>query len=110
MPLTIKNIVALTKAMQIHKFSHYPTDQKDANMVSDEERYRSFAERYVIERASTFRKDHEQEDAFKAYQDALSIFRNISEVAKQKFQVQVQQESGTEQEPGPARPVRPTLI
>src|SRR5208283_2208254 len=105
MPLTIKNIVALTKAMQIHKFSHYPTDQKDANMVSDEERYRSFAERYVIERASTFRKDHEQEDAFKAYQDALSIFRNISEVAKQKFQV-----PGPTQEPGPARPVKPTLI
>lgn len=45
-------------------------------------RYRSFAERYVVERASTFRPGHEEEDAWKAAMSAKTAYNMIREVGR----------------------------
>jgi hypothetical protein len=47
----------------------------------DVTRFRSFAERYVIERASTFKGDTEMEDAWSAVERAKSIYKHIENVA-----------------------------
>ena len=44
----------------------------------DTTRFRSFAERYVIERASSFRVGHEKEDAWSAIKDADRIYKMIA--------------------------------
>lgn len=51
-------------------------------MSSSSERFRSFAERYVIARASLFRVGHEQEDAWAAMLDAKSIYQQIARVGQ----------------------------
>lgn len=50
--------------------------------MSDYDRFRSFAERYVIERANGFRKGFEREDAWEATLDARTMFNNIGRVSK----------------------------
>lgn len=40
-------------------------------------RFRSFAERYVIQRASMFRVGFEKEDAFAAVMDAKTVYKQI---------------------------------
>ena len=50
--------------------------------MADFDRFRSFAERYVIERASSFRTGHEQEDAWTAILDSKTLYHQISEQAK----------------------------
>jgi hypothetical protein len=57
--------------------SEYKTE--DANV--DVARFRSFAERYVIERASTFKGETEMEDAWNAVERAKSIYKHIENVA-----------------------------
>lgn len=54
-----------------------------ANDLADETRFRSFAERYVIERASTFRVGgvDEMEDAWNAVARAKTIYNHIREKA-----------------------------
>jgi hypothetical protein len=47
----------------------------------DVTRFRSFAERYVIERASTFKADTEMQDAWSAVERAKSIYKHIENVA-----------------------------
>lgn len=49
----------------------------------DEARVRSFIERYVIERASTFRQDKEQEDGWKTIQMGISLYKMIEQQGKQ---------------------------
>jgi hypothetical protein len=56
-----------------------------SNGSDDYSRYRSFAERYVVERAGTFRVGYEQEDAWKAQQDALSIYNSIDNIATRQY-------------------------
>ena len=48
----------------------------------DVTRFRSFAERYVIERASTFKSDTEMQDAWSAVERAKSIYKHIENVAE----------------------------
>lgn len=55
---------------------------------SEEERFRSFAERYVIERALNFRPGHEQEDAWAAMLDAKGIYAQIRGLGAASFGVQ----------------------
>jgi hypothetical protein len=50
--------------------------------MADFDRFRSFAERYVVERAGSFRTGFEQEDAFAAVLDAKGIYNNIAAQAK----------------------------
>ena len=50
--------------------------------MADYDRFRSFAERYVVERAGSFRTGFEQEDAFAAVLDAKGIYNNIAAQAK----------------------------
>ena len=50
--------------------------------MADFDRFRSFAERYVIERASSFRTGYEQDDAWTAILDAKAVYHQISEQAK----------------------------
>jgi hypothetical protein len=47
----------------------------------DVTRFRSFAERYVIERAGTFKADTEMQDAWNAVERAKSIYKHIENVA-----------------------------
>ena len=51
--------------------------------VNDTEktRFRSFAERYVIERASSFKEDTEQNDAWKAILQAKTVYKMIHGIA-----------------------------
>jgi hypothetical protein len=51
-------------------------------VVTSTSRFRSFSERYVIERASQFRAGFELEDAHAAVQDSLKIFVLIGEVER----------------------------
>lgn len=44
-------------------------------------RFRSFAERYVIARAATFRVDHEEADSWECILRAKSVYKMISGVA-----------------------------
>lgn len=50
--------------------------------MADYDRFRSFAERYIIERASTFTKGKEREEAWQATLDAKTIYGNIARNAK----------------------------
>lgn len=50
--------------------------------MSDYDRFRSFAERYIIERASKFETGKEREQAWAATLDAKSIYQSIGRVAK----------------------------
>lgn len=56
--------------------------QQEFLPVADLDRFRSFAERYVIERANGFRKGFEREDAWEATLDARTMFNNIGRVSK----------------------------
>ena len=47
----------------------------------DVTRFRSFAERYVIERANTFKVETEMEDAWNAVERAKAIYKHIENVA-----------------------------
>lgn len=61
-------------------------DEEDfVALNTEEERFRSFAERYVIERAPTFRTGHEQQDAWAAMLDARSIYTGIKSVGAAHF-------------------------
>ena len=53
----------------------------------DETRFRSFAERYVIERASSFEKETAQNEAWQAINQALNIYQMIHDKALQTFAV-----------------------
>lgn len=43
----------------------------------DDQRFRSFAERYVITRAATFRVGHEVDDGWAAVLDARQLYKAI---------------------------------
>lgn len=59
--------------------------------MADHDRFRSFAERYIIERASSFRSGSEREDAWAATLDAKTIYGNIARAAKDaEPEIQVQ--------------------
>lgn len=45
-------------------------------------RFRSFAERYLIERATHFRADHIDEDAWRCIQDARRAYKQIEAVGR----------------------------
>lgn len=47
----------------------------------EQSRFRSFAERYLIERASTFTVGNEVKEAWDCTLDALSIYRRIKSTA-----------------------------
>lgn len=65
---------------------HIVIDAEDVMaMNSDQERFRSFAERYIIERAHAFRPGHEQEDAWAALLDAKSSYGQIKSVGLATF-------------------------
>lgn len=49
--------------------------------MADFDRFRSFAERYVIERAPSFTKGKEREEAWEATMDAKTIYGNIGRMA-----------------------------
>ena len=48
--------------------------------MPDSDRFRSFAERYVIERAASFRTGFEKEDGWEAIQIARSLYKMIEGV------------------------------
>ena len=48
--------------------------------MPDSDRFRSFAERYVIERAASFRTGFEKEDGWEAIQTARSLYKMIEGV------------------------------
>ena len=48
--------------------------------MPDSDRFRSFAERYVIERAASFRKGFEKEDGWETIQTARSLYKMIEGV------------------------------
>ena len=48
--------------------------------MPDLDKFRSFAERYVIERAASFRKGFEKEDGWEAIQTARSLYKMIEGV------------------------------
>ena len=52
---------------------------------SDEVRFRSFAERYVLARAHKFDDKEPRKGAWLATQDAMAIYGHIATVARQKF-------------------------
>lgn len=49
--------------------------------MPDFDRFRSFAERYVVARAEHFRIGHEREDAWSATMDAKTVYGNIARMA-----------------------------
>lgn len=61
---------------------HIRVPKQEEFRVADYDRFRSFAERYVIERANGFRKGFEREDAWEATLDARTMFNNIGRVSK----------------------------
>jgi hypothetical protein len=52
---------------------------------TEEERFRSFAERYVIERAQSFTVGHEQEEAWRALLDAKSLYMQVKGMGSVTF-------------------------
>src|ERR1035437_10848196 len=54
---------------------------KEYGADMDVTRFRSFAERYVIERASTFKGETDMEDAWNAVERAKTIYKHIENVA-----------------------------
>lgn len=48
----------------------------------NEQRFRSFAERYVVERAKHFKVGEEEADGWKAILDAKSLFAKIESVSE----------------------------
>jgi hypothetical protein len=61
----------------------------------DVTRFRSFAERYVIERASTFKNDTEMQDAWSAVERAKSIYKHIENVANVENDKDMREEHAT---------------
>lgn len=51
-------------------------------MAQDFDRFRSFAERYVVARAPTFDPKTEQEDAWEALLNARTIYEQIGQMSK----------------------------
>jgi hypothetical protein len=47
-------------------------------MIDPNSRFVSFAERYIIARAGTFRRGYEQEDAWLALQDAQKVYDMVA--------------------------------
>jgi hypothetical protein len=47
-----------------------------------DQRFRSFAERFMIERASTFRADHIDEDTWKCILDAKRAYKQIEAMGR----------------------------
>lgn len=45
-------------------------------------RFRSFAERYLVARASSFRVGHEEEDGWKAILDAKTLYNMVDQVSR----------------------------
>jgi hypothetical protein len=64
------------------------TEEGFMGFNNDEERFRSYAERYIIERAHTFRAGHEKEDAWAALLDAKSTYAQIAGVASATYREQ----------------------
>ena len=50
--------------------------------MPDLDKFRSFAERYVIERAASFRAGFEKEDGWEAIQTARSLYKMIEGVGQ----------------------------
>lgn len=50
--------------------------------MADFDRFRSFAERYIVERAATFTKGKEREEAWTATLDAKTIYHNIARASR----------------------------
>jgi hypothetical protein len=50
-------------------------------MAEQYDRFRSFAERYIVARAGKFRVGFEREDAWQATLDAKSIYGNVARMA-----------------------------
>lgn len=62
------------------------TIQKVGTMANQEEtRFRSFAERYVIERASSFKVGNEDADGWEAIQRAKTAYKQIAMMAAAAF-------------------------
>ncbi len=59
-----------------------PVETPDERKRHSNQRFRSFAERYVVERAKTFRADHEIEDAHNCTLAARTIYKMIAEVGR----------------------------
>lgn len=53
-----------------------------AQNETNESRFRSFCERYMIERASTFRAAHEEEDQWTCMLNAKSAYRKIEAMGR----------------------------
>lgn len=74
-------------------------------------RFRSFAERYVIERAAQFRADHELEDAWECVSAAKTVYKMAARQANE-FNPEandVPQTQGAQRSPPPSNPVPMTL-
>lgn len=72
---------------------------------TEKERFRSFAERYVVARAPSFRAAHEKEDAWLAVEDAKRIYLQIGETGDRAFADNPTAGQAT-QAPPPTRPRR----
>lgn len=80
--------------------------------MADLDRARSFIERYVIERASQFRFGKEQEDAWRASQDAAAIYEKMIAPAasrvNQREWLRSNERAGQAQQAGQTQPATPT--
>jgi hypothetical protein len=78
------------------------------------DRFRSFAERYIVERAGQFEKGKEREEAWQATLDAKTIYQNIARAARDaepegpSFAQQVGQQAQCNRVDTP--PTRPSLL
>lgn len=59
-----------------------PKEKTTMGMESNEQRFRSFAERYVIARAATFRAGQEDEDGWAAALQAKSLYRKMEAMGR----------------------------
>ena len=66
--------------------------------------FQSFAERYIIERAGTFRAGKEQEDAWLALQDAKKIFGMVTEADRSMQPTIMAEQAGGVAMPAPSTP------
>lgn len=62
--------------------------------MADFDRFRSFAERYIVERAATFTKGKEREEAWTATLDAKTIYHNIARASRDVDQDQPTGQAG----------------
>ena len=77
-----------------------------AGVAAPIDRFQSFAERYVIERASHYRGGNEQQDAWQALQDAKKIYDMIGEATRLRNAAETPDQQAPVQNGGAGQPAQ----